>query len=353
METLFLLIGLLSGGAILAFFLFRKRPAEHDLSQRLDSFAQLMTTQMTDMNRRVDHRLKENNQLLQFSQKTLQERMDQSSKVFGKVSGELARVTEEMKRVHDVGKDISTLQEILRAPKLRGILGEFFLEDLLAQYFAKEQYAMQHMFKNGNTVDAVLYVRDKKMVPIDAKFPLENFKRILEVQPEPEREKAKRAFRQDVKKHIDTIAQKYIFPDEGTLNFALMYIPAENVYYEIIVRDRDTDTPLAAYALSHNVFPVSPNTFALYLTTILSGLRGMEIEQRAQDIMAMLERLRGDFGKFEEEFFVLGKHLLHARNSYDTSSKCIGDLGQRLHRIETTQTHKKIPSGQNMNSKLK
>ncbi|TAJ77278.1 DNA recombination protein RmuC, partial [bacterium] len=227
--------------------------------------------------------------------------------------------------------DIASLQEILRAPKLRGGLGEYFLADLLGQILPPDHFSMQFAFRSGEKVDAVVKIGGS-LVPVDSKFPLENFKRMLDAVAEDEKGKARKQFASDVKKHIDVIAAKYILPDEGTYDFALMYIPAENVYYETIIKDDagGGDKSLSHYALSKKVIPVSPNSFYAYLQAIVLGLKGMKIEERAKEIIQYLSRLEGDFSRFKEEFNLVGKHLGHAQSSYQGAEKRLDQFGQKL-----------------------
>jgi DNA recombination protein RmuC len=241
------------------------------------------------------------------------------------VQASLGSLEQATQQVFSVGKDIASLQDLLRAPKMRGAIGELFLADLLSQILPARHYTLQHCFKGGEIVDAV--IRIGKLVPVDSKFPLENFRRISEAQG-PERAAARRRFVQDVKKHIDAIASKYLRPDEDTFDFALMYIPAENVYYETIIKDDEgEESPLMAYAFSRRVVPVSPNSFYAYLQTISLGLRGMQVEENARAILAHLDRLKGDFSRFKEEFLLVGKHLGNARGKFD-------DAERRLIRFE-------------------
>ena len=158
------------------------------------------------------------------------------NQVMGSVQGSLGKLGEVTQRVFDIGKDIAGLEQILRSPKVRGGLGESFLEGLLGQMLPREHYDLQHTFATGDRVDAVVRIGGR-LVPIDAKFPLENFRRLLDETDEDKRRALRRAFGRDVKARVDEIAKRYILPDEGTFDFALMYIPAENVYYEIIVKD--------------------------------------------------------------------------------------------------------------------
>ena len=300
------------------------------LSQALDSHTQLVQQQLGQVLGNVNERLKENGEILERTQQNLGERLDNAASVVGSVQRSLGGLEEANRKIYDVGKDIASLQEILRAPKLRGGLGEFFLEDLLAQILPPQHFVIQHAFKSGERVDAVIKL-GSSLVPVDSKFPLENFKRMLEAANDDERSRAKRQFVGDVKKHVDAIAGKYILPDEGTYDFALMYIPAENVYYETIIKDdSEGERNLSQYALSKRVVPVSPNSFYAYLQAIVLGLKGMKVEEHAKEIIQYLSRLRGDFAKFRDDFGLLGKHLGHAQTSYQTTEKRLEQFGQRL-----------------------
>ena len=300
------------------------------LSQALDNNAQLVQQQLGQVLGNVNERLKENGEILERTHQSLGERLDNAARVVGNVQKSLGGLEEANRKIYDVGKDIASLQEILRAPKLRGGLGEFFLEDLLAQILPAQHFVIQHAFKSGERVDAVIKL-GSSLVPVDSKFPLENFKRTLEAANDDERSRTKRQFVSDVKKHVDAIASKYILPDEGTYDFALMYIPAENVFYETIIKDdSEGERNLSQYALSKRVIPVSPNSFYAYLQAIVLGLKGMKVEERAKEIIQYLSRLRGDFGKFRDDFGLLGKHLSHAQASYQSTEKRLEQFGQRL-----------------------
>jgi DNA recombination protein RmuC len=307
------------------------------LSQALNNHTQLVQQQLGQVLGNVNERLKENGEILERTQQNLGERLDNAARVVGSVQKSLGGLEEANRKIYEVGKDIASLQEILRAPKLRGGLGEFFLEDLLAQILPTHHFAIQHAFKSGERVDAVIKLGGS-LVPVDSKFPLENFKRILEAANDDERTRTKRQFISDVKKHVDAIAGKYILPDEGTYDFALMYIPAENVYYETIIKDdSEGERNLSQYALSKRVVPVSPNSFYAYLQAIVLGLKGMKIEERAKEIIQYLSRLGGDFAKFREDFGLLGKHLGHAQSSYQTTEKRLEQFGQRLLSADANQ----------------
>jgi DNA recombination protein RmuC len=301
------------------------------VNHQLVHVMQQVNSQLGQVTSQVNTRLGQVTDQLQKSTGDLNTRLDNAAKVVSDVSKGLGGLSEATKKVFEVGKDIASLQEILRSPKLRGGLGELFLGELLAQILPPAHFTLQHRFKSGEVVDAVIRL-GRNLVPVDAKFPLENFKRVIEVSSEEEQRAAKRKFISDVKKHIDAISGKYILPDEGTFDFALMYIPAENVYYELIIKDEamDKDKGLLNYAFAKRVIPVSPNSFYAYLQTILLGLKGMHIEERAQDILTNLARLSGDFRKFQEEFELVGKHLTNTKSRYDEADKKLAKFEDKL-----------------------
>lgn len=273
----------------------------------------------------------------------VQRELQHVGQVMGAVQGSLGKLGEVTQRVFDIGRDIAGLEQILRSPKVRGGLGETFLESLLAQMLPREHYELQHAFATGDRVDAVVRIGGR-LVPVDAKFPLENFRRLLEEADEERRRQFRRAFARDVRTRVDEIAKRYILPDEGTFDFALMYIPAENVYYEIIVKDGaiEEDSP-AVYATSRQVIPVSPNSLYAYLQVIVLGLRGLQIERDAREIQGRLGRLRGDLEKFRDAFDVVGKHLTNARNKYDEAAGGLDRVEAKLEGIEGTRDQPALP----------
>ena len=298
--------------------------------QVLESSTQIIQQQLGQILGHVNERLRENAEILQRTHQSLGERLDNAARVVGSVQKSLGGLEEANRKIYEVGKDIASLQEILRAPKLRGGLGEFFLEDLLGQILPPQHFSTQYSFRSGEKVDAVIKLGGS-LVPVDSKFPLENFKRILEATADDDKTRAKRQFVGDVRKHIDAIAAKYIVPDEGTYDFALMYVPAENVYYETIIKDElPGEKNLSQYALSKRVIPVSPNCFYAYLQAIILGLKGMKIEERAKEIIQYLNRLQGDFSKFRDDFGLVGKHLGHAQSTYQNAEKRLDQFGQKL-----------------------
>ncbi|MBI2464356.1 DNA recombination protein RmuC [Candidatus Peregrinibacteria bacterium] len=322
----------------------QKKDEEKSLGERLDILSQHMTTnlsgvtnsvlhQLNEVTKQVNERLKESTEMTERTHRSVGERLDNAAKAVNTITGRLAKIEEANQRIFEVGKDIASLQEILRAPKLRGVLGELFLGDLLAQILPKELFTLQYSFKNDTKVDAVIHFPNQLLVPVDAKFPLENFKKVIEFSEEKQAKAARKNFYSDVKKHIDDIANKYIVQDEGTLDFALMYIPAENVYYEMIVKTEE-DNSICQYAISKKVIPVSPNSFYIYLQAILMGFKGLQINKNAKEILSYISNLKTTFTKFGEDFELVGTHLNRAKNSYDNSEKRLDNFEQKLKTIE-------------------
>ena len=298
--------------------------ASQQMAQQVDSLRQSLL--------QVQSQLAES---MSQTRQSMDTRLDRAAEVIQGVSRQLGQLDESARNLASIGKDISSLQNILRAPKLRGNLGELFLEDLLRQILPEDHFLMQHAFRGGDRVDAVIVLK-AGLVPVDAKFPLENFQRLAASTNDEERKAARMPFIRDVRKHIDAIATKYIKPDEGTLPFALMYIPAENVYYEAIIRDENsTDAGLFQYALERRVVPVSPNSFYAYLQTILMGLKGLRVEESAREVSDNIERLRQDFTRFVESFALVGKHLENARKNFEDSDKRLGRVAGKMEDLDT------------------
>ncbi len=270
------------------------------------------------------------NTQLAASQQALGAQFEGATKVFGELRGQLGQVAEMAARVEALGREINELQDILKAPKLRGNLGEWRLEEFLREVLPRDFWETQHRFADGQVVDAVIRLRDH-FVPVDAKFPLEAFRRLLAAEDDAARKAARREFERAVKGRIDEIAEKYIRPGEGTFEFALMFVPAENVYYEAIVRDEPAggDT-LLAYATGRRVVPVSPNSFYAYLATIATGLKGMQVEANARRILDELGRLRREFDRFSEAFSLVGTHLRNAQRKYEDADRLAGRFSERL-----------------------
>ncbi len=299
--------------ALLALVLLRRPPGD----------ARLLQQQLIALRDRVDA-------LATDVPRTLADGSREQQRTLADLRERLGQLGEAAQQLRRVGETVAEVQDLLRVPKLRGTVGELWLEELLRQVLPPAHYAMQYAFRSGERVDAVVRLGDR-LVPVDAKFPLEACRRMFAADGE-EAERERRAFARSLKARIDEIAGRYIRPDEGTYDFALMYIPAETVYYEAVVRGGHTDGVLV-HALDRRVIPVSPHTFYAYLAVILHGLRGLRVEQRAQELMGELGTLRQQFEGFWAAFDKLGTHLGNAAKQYAESERQGGRVRDRVVRL--------------------
>jgi len=249
--------------------------------------------------------------------RSLNQRLDNAARYIGEVQKNIGEMSE-------IGRSMKDLEQFLKSPKLRGNLGEQVLKELLKEMLPKNSFHLQHAFKSGAVVDAAIKT-GSGIIPIDSKFPLENFRRLLKAENDNDRKEATKDFISDVKKHIDAISKKYILVSEGTIDYALMYLPSESVYYEIV-----NNQDLFEYASSKRVMPVSPVTFYAYLRTILISFEGQKIEQKAKIIMSLLRSTQKDYQVLEESLELLGKHLNNAYNQMFQVSKNANTLGQKI-----------------------
>jgi len=237
----------------------------------------------------------------------------------------IAGVQRSIGEMSEIGRSMKDLQDFLKSPKLRGIIGEQILNQLLSQTLPKQAFFIQHVFKSGAVVDAAIKT-DGGIIPIDAKFPMENFKRLVGAVNEEEKKTIEKDFIRDVKKHIDDISQKYILTDEGTLDYALMYIPSEAVYYEMVANI----PTLADYAHEKRVLPVSPSTFYGFLRAILMSFEGRKIEQKAKEILLAIRSIQKDYSKVENNLSIMGKHVQNAYNQMGNVLSSFNSLGQKI-----------------------
>jgi DNA recombination protein RmuC len=303
-------------------------------NRRDDVQAQAQAAQMIALTQQsLEQRIEGLDQRLTAGLNSVQQTMNtsfaSSAETMRNVGQQLGELKTSSAQMLEVGKNIGQLQDILKPPKMRGGFGELLLENLLTQ-IVPQNYEMQHRFRNGEMVDAVVRLGNG-MVPVDSKFPMESFNRAMQAETDEERVPLRRAFLRDVRMHVDAVA-KYIAPDEGTFEFALMYIPAEGVYYETFFRDEKLDEKDSAwtYAMDRRVIPVSPNSFFAYLQAVVLGLNGLRVEQRAQEIIGHLSRIESEYDRFREEFAVLGGHIGRAKTKFDEVDKHVGRLGDRL-----------------------
>lgn len=315
----------------------RKKTSQPDekylvLNQRFDALSQIVSAQLAQ-NREASDRSSQsitqliNDQLERSRQATERATLtlSQHAQSFTK---DMSWLQENFKQMHDSVKNVSSFQEIFRSPKLRGIWGEQSLEASLQQYFSKDLYELQHYFKSGEAVDAVLRLPNSLLLPIDSKFNWENFEKMVNAENDMQKDLSRKAFYGDVKKKIDEIASKYLLPSEGTTDLALMYVPAETVYYEIINNIKDVDIP--NYARQKKVFLVSPNTFALSVSAIRHWVKDVEFNKATQEIRKRLDRIVIDGTKLAEDFSKLGKHIDNVKSAYDSSEKRLDLMVDRV-----------------------
>jgi DNA recombination protein RmuC len=296
-----------------------------------------VVTELTRQLEQVRTRQDGLNQTLETNLRTGQDHISRylsdSGRTLGELKEQIGKLKSDSERLLQLGADVRSLQHILTAPKLRGQLGEHSLGNLLETLLPANSFVLQHSFRNGRIVDALIKLPDFS-VSVDAKFPLPSFEKMALAQNNEEQQRLRRQFQNDVTRHIDKIASDYIRPEEGTLDFALMYIPAENVYYETVVRYDSDRTDILEHALAKKVIPVSPNLLYAYLMTIVMGLHGLQIEQEAAAIRVRLQELAGHFGAFVNNWDVLGKHLRNAQGQYDEGHKQLTRFASQLEQIE-------------------
>jgi len=255
------------------------------------------------------------NQNLQSIQKTVGDRLTELNKELGSMK--------------EIGHRMQSLQDFLKSPKLRGNIGEQVLQDLLEQYFSRRHFELQYRFRSGERVDAVLKTKEG-IIPIDSKFSLENFQKLIQAKNEKEKKDAFKSFIRDVKKHVDDISKKYILPQEGTVDFAVMYIPSEAVYYEIVRVGTDIDD----YARSKRVYFVSPNSFYYFLRIIMLGMRGQEIQEDAKQILKILNAVGKDTEKLGEILGVVTTHLTNAKSAIERANNEYAKLTGKIDQVK-------------------
>jgi len=308
------------------FFFLRKSKTDENQSDSIRDLERRLTDLMIGQ-------LKE----MRDAQSGVSQQMHQQISSFTK---EATQIREELKQVQERVKDVSSFQEIFKAPKLRGQWGEASLEHILSQHFPEELYKRQYLFSSGDQVDAVLSLPNGRVLPIDSKFPSENFVKMVEA-PGEEKTVFQKKFIEDVKGHIDKIASKYIIPSESTVEFALMYIPAEAIYYEV-VNNIGRDFDLAGYAMSKKVVMTSPNTIYLALRTIEHWFKDTQISRQTQEILKRLDRVQQDAGKLMNDFRKLGNHIKNASSAYDSSEKRLSMFSDKVERLKEFKEPKKL-----------
>ncbi len=332
METAIILgIIFIAVVGVLGFLMLRR-----DRGGNMDQPLLLLQQQVNEIAKTLDHKLSE---LKTDSIKVMQHQFSESSRMIREITQELTKVGESQKQVVDVAKQLEDLQDILKNPKQRGVLGEYYLKTVLENVLPPGSFQMQYGFKNGDIVDAAIFVKDK-IIPVDSKFSLENYNRLIQARDDESRERYETAIRDDLKGRIDETS-KYIKPEEGTMDFAFMFIPSEALYYDLLVNKigaiKSSTRDLIQYAAGDKkVMIVSPTTFLAYLQTVLQGLKALQIEESAKEIRKRVEELGRHLSNYETYMGKLGSHLGTAVNTYNTAYKELGKIDKDVLKISGT-----------------
>jgi DNA recombination protein RmuC len=340
--TLFIIFGILilAVNAGILFFVLKKKP---EAPKSDDSAMRLLLEQMNELNRTVDKKIGETNRTMTDS---MRNQFSESQKLVDKFLREVTSMAEKVTRVEETGKQmvgfadqLQNLQDILKNPKQRGVLGEYYLETLLKNVLPPGSYQMQYGFKDGEIVDAIVRVKDK-LIPVDSKFSLENYNRLAGEKNPVEKERLEKLFVGDLKNRI-LETSKYIRPSEGTMDFAFMFIPHEAIYYDLLVNKvgaitEDTDNLIQRAANKYKVIIVSPTSFLAYLQTVLQGLKAMQIEETAKDIVQRVGELGKHLKAYEDYHNKLGNNLATVINQYNFSGKELKKVDKDIMRISGT-----------------
>lgn len=323
MEGNIIIVLILAGFLFLAFIINRKLSELAEKTKPSDELLEYLRT----TNMRLDEQTKHFSRTLGDSTKVLNERLDKAAQVIASVQKNIGEMSE-------IGRSMKDLQEFLNSPKLRGNIGEQVLKEILGQFLPKSSFNLQYTFKSGEKVDAAIKTQ-AGIIPVDSKFPMENFRQMVSAEGSS-KANFEKFFIRDVKKHIDNISKKYILTDEGTIDYALMYIPSEAVYYEVV-----NNQELFDYAASRRVLPVSPTTFYAYIKAILMSFEGQKIEAQAREILSSLRAIKKDYDLVGENLNVLQRHLNNAFNMMGNVFSVFNQLGQKINLTQSLGEGKK------------
>jgi DNA recombination protein RmuC len=342
--TPFLLIILIIAVAVMIFILLKKKSPENNgndekltvMMERLQQVAEQNKELRNSMDQKLTETHKANQEQYSQTTKIVQGITGQSAKLISDVTEKLTKLDETNKQVVNFSSQLQNLQDILKNPKQRGVLGEYYLEETLKNVLPPNSYRMQYPFKDGSIVDAVVFVKDK-IIPIDSKFSLENYERILTCQDKEEREKLEKSFKQDLKLRIDETS-KYVKPGEKTMDFAFMFIPSEAIYYDLLVNKvgavKVNTRDLIEYAFKDkHVIIVSPTSFLAYLQTVLQGLRALQIEESAKEILKNVEKLNRHIVTYDDFLKKLGGSMATTVNHYNNAYKEFKKIDKDVVRI--------------------
>lgn len=318
LDTIFIVLTLFIGFFVI-YLLLKQQLTQSRNDPTLYSWLKSLQ-QSFDLNNR------NTNLSLQKNYQELFARLDQATAVISDLKKEAGAFGE-------VSRSMKDMQDYLRSPKLRGNIGEQVLTDLISQIFPVESYRFQYHFKSGQIVDAAIITKGG-ILPIDSKFPMENFQRIYSSATQMEKNQARSSFNRDIKKHVKDISSKYILAEEGTLDFALMYVPSESVYYEMV-----SDVELLDYSREMRVYPVSPTTLYASLQTILLSLEGQKLAEKSKEVMIILRSVSKDYEKMSDNMSTLGRHITNAYNSLAETNNLFSRLGQKLDSVKEIKSN--------------
>ena len=336
MEIIFIvfIIIFIALGALF-FYFFSQKFNQLQNAHKDDKSLLMLQNQINELNRALEDRLKESHREMQTHYQQMQSQSQHSANIIKEVTERLTKVDETNRQVINFSDQLRQLQDILKNPKQRGILGEYYLETVLRNVMSPEDYRIQYPFKNGEIVDAVIVI-NKKLVPVDSKFSLDNYNRFVSTQVgTPERAAAEKAFVNDLKLRISETA-KYIRPEEDTMDFAFMFIPSEGIYYDLLtnqVGGGEEENLIQRAASKYKVIIVSPTSFLAYLQTVMQGLKAMQIEEKAADIQKRVGELGKHIGAYEEFYKKLGVSLGTTVSHYNSGYKELGKIDKDVYRI--------------------
>ena len=315
------------------------------MNQRLSELkntggVEMMKSDVTELSRNVTALQQAMNGQLERSstamQQSVQKQLSESAKLIADVTQRLTKLDETNRQVVDVAQELKTLQNVLQNPKQRGVFGEYYLQSVLENVLPPKQYQMQYKFNDGEIVDAAIFLEKRQVLPVDSKFSLENYNRLIETTEKIERDRLMQKIKQDLKGRIDETS-KYIRPGENTMEFAFMFIPSESLYYDLLINNvgaAGSSRDLIEYAFrDKHVIIVSPTSFMAYLQTVLQGLRSLQIEEQAKDIQVRVGKLGQHIGKFETYMQKLGSALGTTVNHYNAAHKELGKVDKDIVKI--------------------
>lgn len=341
MTILVIILGVLV--IVLGFLFFRKQQPKQDatsallIKEDMRMLSEDINKLKTDLHSQVSERMDKNQELMRSS---IMKQFEASGKLISDVTERLTKLDETNRRVVGVADELRVLQNVLQNPKQRGVLGEYYLGQVLENVMPPERYTLQYSFRNGDIVDAVISLDKGKILPVDSKFSLENYNRLLEAKDKTERDMLAKAFKADLKGRIDETA-KYIRPSEDTMDYAFMFIPSEAIYYDLLVNKvgitNTSARDLIEYAFREkNVIIVSPTTFMAYLQTVLQGLRSLQIEDQAKEIQKRVGELGRHLSSYQVLMQKLGSSLGTTVNHFNNSYKELKKIDKDVVKIAET-----------------